>query len=78
MDERLTDAILDRLHERYVIDGEEVRGQSISFLQKDLQQSGWKGLGNLDDFRATCERLGFEHKQGKAARRGHNAWVITL
>ena len=75
MDNELTDAILANLYDVYTIDGAEETGQSISFLKKTLNQSGWKGLGNLDDFRQTCEALGFSHKQG-TNRRGQSAWVV--
>jgi len=70
-DLRLQDAILARLTARYRTDrGEEVQGQSISYLSQDLRDAGWRGVSNLNDLETLVERLGFRMVRAQTYRWG--------
>lgn len=55
-DEELTDEILNRIP------------NAVSYIHRSLQQEGWKGLGNLADFEAKCQRLGFVVRRARNDR----------
>lgn len=80
--EKLTDQILGLLTSTYVTErGEEIKGQSISFLHQELRDYGWKGLGHLNDFESLVESLGFTMVKAQLIRFGKAqrfARVVTL
>ena len=70
-DLRLQDAILSHLTARYRTDkGEEIQGNSISYLSQALRDDGWRGVSNLNDLESTCERLGFKIVRAQTYRWG--------
>jgi hypothetical protein len=71
MNEKLINAILG-----YVARGEN-GSESISFIQRSLQQDGWKGLGNLAHFENLVKSLGFTVRDGKNSR-GQSRREVTL
>jgi hypothetical protein len=79
---RLQDAILENLVSTYrTHSGQEVQGQSISFLSQELRDSGWKGVSNLNDLESTCQNLGFKMVEAQLVLRGKArrfARVVTL
>lgn len=90
--DRLTDTVLGLLTCSYQLpSGEQIKGQSISFLSQELRDLGWKGVSNLSDLESTVERLGFKIVKAQGFRwnssrkpgspdfkLGNTARVVTL
>ena len=65
---KLADAIL-----QFIVNGPE----AVSYIHRNLQQEGWKGLGVLAEFEWTCEKLGFTVQQG-INHRGQKRIEVSL
>lgn len=75
--EKFVDDVLSVLLEPCTVNGESVQGNSISHLMSEMKFKGWKGFGNLNDFRDTLEFQGFRVVDGKG-RRGTKMNVVCL
>lgn len=51
--------------------------EAVSFLHRSLCEDGWRGLGRLADFEATCRRLGFAVRPG-VNRRNQKRTEVAL
>ena len=76
-DQNLADDIL-------TIVGRTEDGESVSFVMSTLRGGHgiigrrWKNLGNLNDFEATCERLGFSLRRAHDKKGNIRATYVTL
>ena len=88
----LIDAVLNLLGSTYQLpSGEQIQGQSISYLSQELRDKGWKGVSNLNDLESDLQRLGFRIVRAQGFRwnssrkpgsptfkLGNTARVVTL
>lgn len=71
LDERFKADIAKVLYDKYTLEnGVEVKGQSISFVQRHMRDEGWKGMQawKLED---ELKRTGFKVSRGRGLRIYH-------
>lgn len=74
----IADAVRAHLNETYTdSEGNEFKGQAISFLQKSLREEGWRKFGGRWGFEGLLQRKGFVVITGRN-RRGQKAQVVTI
>jgi hypothetical protein len=70
-DAKLADAILD-----FVVAGD--GAEAISYVLRGLREDGWRNLpGNLSDFEALVERLGFSVREGRNSRNQRRREIVV-
>ena len=73
--ERLIDDILDTLNETYMVNGQQVTGQAISYTRTMIQKKGWRIAASRHDFEIFVTRLGFACSIGRNFR-GQKTLVV--
>ena len=60
--------VMSMLWEPYTVNGQEIKGQSISYVQKEMRGLRWRNLGNLYDFGVLLKEQGFRVQYGTNSR----------
>lgn len=74
---KFIDDVIELLNDLYIVNGEQVSGQSVSYLQ-DWLRGKWKGISNNNDFVDTLKAVGFEVNEGRGVRGNRRAEVVYL
>lgn len=61
-DTKFIEDVTANLRDTYLVNGQEMRGQAVSFLQTCLYEKGWK---NLSNFESQLEEVGFKIVEGR-------------